>query len=70
MKDRFGEELNMICLNCNHFDFNDCVHGFGTCESLDADFKAYHECTCPKSELLLIEKLQKERREKDAKMFK
>ena len=51
----------MICLNCSHFDFNDYLHGYGTCEPLDEDFRADTECKCPESELKLIASLQEER---------
>lgn len=32
------------CLNCEHYDFNDYLRGFGTCEYQDKDFPAEHNC--------------------------
>ena len=60
----------MICLNCKHFDFNDYLHGFGTCEPLDQDFPADTECQCPQSELDLIERLQAEAHRQNGSYFK
>jgi hypothetical protein len=34
----------MKCLNCNNFDFNDYIHGYGTCELQDRDYPASHDC--------------------------
>ena len=51
----------MICANCNHFDNNDYMNAFGTCEILDEDFHVTHECSCPPEEIKLVESLQTER---------
>jgi len=56
------------CYNCNHYDKNDHINAFGTCEILDADFHCTHLCSCPNSEIELIESLQKERDEKKGAM--
>lgn len=34
----------MNCYNCNHFDKNDYVHGYGTCELQDIDYRIDHNC--------------------------
>ncbi len=47
----------MLCLNCPHYDFNDYIHGYGTCEPQNEDFRADHECTMPADELRDIESL-------------
>lgn len=47
----------MKCFGCNHYDMNDSVHAFGTCEILNEDFHCTHECTCSKSEIQLVESL-------------
>lgn len=52
------------CCNCIHFDMNDIVHCYGTCEIMDEDFPVYHECSCDKNEIKLVEKLIEERKGK------
>ncbi len=47
----------MVCLGCSHYDKNDPVHCFGTCEIQDQDFRCTHECDVPEEELLSIEAL-------------
>lgn len=37
----------MKCINCKRYDFNDYIHGFGTCEYQDEDFKVDHDCNIP-----------------------
>jgi len=53
------------CSNCSHFDMNDSIHCYGTCEILDQDLHWTSECCCPEEEIKLVESLQAER---DTKM--
>lgn len=40
--------MTKTCYSCDHFDKNDPLHGYGTCELQDADFRLNHACnlTC------------------------
>lgn len=38
----------MNCYNCNHYDKNDYVHCYGTCELQDVDFRIDHKCNIEK----------------------
>lgn len=49
------------CWDCVHYDKNDPIHCYGTCQILDEDFHVTHECTCPPEEIRLVESLLAER---------
>ena len=61
MPDYVESENPKYCIQCFHYDPNDPIHAFGTCEILDEDFHATHICTCPPEEIQLVEALQRER---------
>ena len=46
----------MICINCNHYDMNDPVHCYGTCEPQEIDFRCDHECNLNPKEFERIHK--------------
>ena len=52
------------CWSCSHYDANDYIYCFGTCEILDEDLHATSECICPEDEIVLVESLLAERDEK------
>lgn len=41
----------MNCYSCDFYDKNDYLHGYGTCEIQDEDFKCDHECNLTDYEL-------------------
>ena len=47
----------MKCLDCKFYDKNDYVHGYGTCEPQDEDFKCDHDCNLSEKEYKEIENM-------------
>ena len=48
----------MICLNCNHMENLDYIHGCAECAALEGETVIpHHECVCPKDVLDAVEKL-------------